>query len=81
MFVGIGGSVNTTLFTVTDGDAFGFHGSASSVVVGLDTAGNHYGVAVHGLAASVVGVSAGDSSLSVPSRRSSTRPAHRLQRR
>ena len=56
VFVGIGGSVNTTLFTVTDGTV-GFHGSASSVVVGLDTA-NHYGVAVHGLAASVVGVSA-----------------------
>ena len=54
VFVGIGGSVNTTAFTVTDGSV-GFHGSAPSIVVGLDTA-NHYGVAVHGLAASVVGV-------------------------
>src|SRR5258708_13026535 len=41
--------------SVTDGSV-GFHGSASSVKVALDTTG-HYGVAVHGLAASVVGVS------------------------
>src|SRR5258708_13034627 len=41
--------------SVTDGSV-GFHGSASSVKVALDTTA-HYGVAGHRLAASVVGVS------------------------
>ena len=54
-FVGIGGSVDTGAFTVGhSASAIGFSGSASSINLVLEA--GHYGLAVHGLDATTVGL-------------------------